>query len=92
MADYGCFPLWEPSSEEYNIDPNNLPISEELKSALMNWADKYDATLNQDYPPDSCFASKAEEEAFEEESEILFQQLQRELGEDFEILKYQNIM
>jgi hypothetical protein len=72
MADYGCFPLWEPSSEEYNVDPNGLPISEELKSALMSWADKYDVILNQEDPASSTFASNVEKKAFEKEGEMLY--------------------
>jgi hypothetical protein len=93
IAEYSCFPLWEifDDAAKENLDPRELPISEELKFALFDWADKFDSTLDQNYPPDSCFASKAEEEAFEEEGEMLFQQLQRELGEDFEVLKYQHV-
>lgn len=58
MADYGAWPLWDSEAPEYNIDPNTLPLSEETKRRLMAWADAYDATLNQDYPPSSAFRAR----------------------------------
>jgi hypothetical protein len=89
MADYDCFPLWEILDDGLeNIDPLDLPISEDLHDALQNWTDKYNATLKDDDPISSSFASNEEEEAFKEEGEELFQWLKKELGENFKILKY----
>lgn len=35
MADYDCFPLWKSSPGEVgNIDPEDLPISYDLKAYL----------------------------------------------------------
>ena len=80
MSDYHCFPLWEMQEGCYqNINPRDLPLSNELRSALHLWAASYDRTLNDDYPPDSGFASSQDEEAFEAEGLRLWQELQREL-------------
>jgi hypothetical protein len=45
-------------------DPAMLPISEDLALALAVWKERFDATLNQEYPPDSGFASPDVENAF----------------------------
>lgn len=64
-TDYHCWPLWGVSPNELgNINPNDLPISEELKNKLNEWADIYDSTLNQEYPPNSGFDSKEQEQLF----------------------------
>jgi len=39
MADYGCWPRWHDGGGEVgNIDPNTLPLSDGLVSALNSWA------------------------------------------------------
>jgi hypothetical protein len=39
MADYQCHPLWNMSPGEYgDINPDDLPISQELKDQLNAWA------------------------------------------------------
>ena len=86
MADYGAWPLWDSEAPEYNIDPNTLPISEDTKRRLLTWADVYDATLNQEYPPSSAFKSQEMERAFRREGSLLIQQLRSELGSDYEIV------
>src|SRR5689334_3984075 len=86
MADYGAWPLWDSEAPEYNIDPNTLPLSEETKRRLIAWADAYDATLNQEYPPDSAFPSEEAERAFRREGSLLMRQLQSELGPDYKIV------
>jgi hypothetical protein len=89
MTDYECFPLWEISDDvSENLDPCKLPISEELKCALQNWANQYDETLNHQDPLASCFASESAEKLFQEEGEKLFQWLEKELGSTFKILKH----
>ena len=85
MSDYHCFPLWAMPG---NIDPDDLPLSDELKSALHQWATSYDRTLNHDYPPDSGFADPKDEEAFEVEGVRLGQELQRELGGLYEVVYF----
>ena len=48
MADWGTWPLWEPGSAHYAVDPEKLPLSASLKASLKAWADAWDATLNQE--------------------------------------------
>ncbi len=89
MADYQCYPLWWVDPELVgNIDPAKLPLSQETLERLSNWASAYDATLNQDYPPDSGFASEEDAQAFEQEGINLWQQLQKELAPDYEVLYF----
>ena len=86
MPDYGCFPLWEASPEATgNINPDTLPLSASLRSALADWAEQYDATLNADDPLQSGFSSAAEEAAFEQTGQSLLAMLQNELGQEYEV-------
>ncbi|ENC6657469.1 hypothetical protein ACK325_07670 [Aeromonas hydrophila] len=86
MADYQCHPLWNMSPDEYgDIDPCELPISEELQQSLSKWAAMYDETLDSDYPPNSGFKSEALECEFKLEGERLAESLRNELGPDFTI-------
>lgn len=89
MADYQCYPLWWDEPELVgNIDPAKLPLSQETLDRLSNWTSAYDATLNQDYPPDSGFGSEEDAQAFEQEGISLWQQLQKELAPDYEVLYF----
>ena len=85
--DYQCFPLWEINDESISedIDPNGLPISQELKRDLYAWMDKYNSTLDWEYPPDSGFKSEQEEQQFKQDGKKLQQRLQQELGAEFQI-------
>jgi len=86
MADYGCFPLWDlsPETGPGNIDPAQLPISGELKEALMNWAETYDRTLNREEPLKSG-TSQAEQESFSAAAYSLASRLRNELGPDVKV-------
>lgn len=89
MADYGNTVLWGCDPEEIGpIDPDSLPLITEMKAELLAWANAYDKTLNQEYPPDSGFASPAEEEAFEVEGRRLWRALQDQLGSDYKVVYY----
>ena len=91
MTDYRCFPLWENTNDIFdNVNPDKLPISQELKQDLKNWAAKYDDTLNLDDPMNSGFKSEEEEKQFEQEGKNLQKRLQKELGEIFTIDLFQN--
>lgn len=83
--EFCCWPIWEIFSDTFseNIDPTTLPISKELQHRLLNWSDAYDATLDQNYPPDSGFKNQDEVEAFKVEGVYLESQLRTELGSDF---------
>jgi hypothetical protein len=81
MADYECFPLWEVLDDgTNNLNPDSLPLTDELKVALRNWAASYDRTLNRDYPPESGFATPEDEAAFEVEGRRLWKELQAQLA------------
>ena len=84
MADYDCYPLWGEDGE--NIDPSSLGLSETLTRDLNAWAKSYDATLNQDDPLKSGFASEDAERLFQEEGARLHLLLQRELGGEINVL------
>jgi len=88
MTDYQCFPLWEASPGVVgNINPQDLPISTSLREALLAWAAKYDATLNMADPLSSGFDSRQAASEFREEGDALAQRLQKELGENYTIVK-----
>jgi hypothetical protein len=89
MADYYSFPLWENSPGEVgNIDPQSLPLSEELKERLDNWSEKYDSILNNEDPTASGFATKENEFNFIREGSELANSLQMELGDSYQVTYY----
>lgn len=77
MADYECWPLWDERCD--NIDPANLPISEQLKADLTRWALRLDAGLNWDDPAATVWPDMFRT-AFDDEGDRLAQRLQAELG------------
>ena len=86
MVDYQSYPLWNTSGEGYgDVDPDSLPLSAELKQALLAWAEEYDDTLDMDDPPRSGFASPKALDAFLEQGAGLYRRLQDELGAGIEI-------
>jgi hypothetical protein len=87
MAEYGNTVLWGVDRVDTGaIDPERLPLTSDLKAALRAWANTFDKTLNPENPPDSGFASPAEEEAFEAEGQRLLRTLQEELGPDYKVI------
>ena len=87
MADYHCHPLWGMTTEDFgDLSPEELPISSELKLALRQWAERYDAILNVDDPSSSGFKCKEEEILFINDGEKLSRRLQSELGDGYEII------
>ena len=88
MPDYHCHPLWLLGADFDNLAPDKLPLSQATVASLNNWAEKYNATLNEDYPPDSGFASLEDEVIFELEGIILWLQLRQELPVDYEVVYY----
>jgi hypothetical protein len=91
MAEYGGTVLWGVEATDIGpINPDDLPLTRELKSALHAWSASYDRTLNQEYPPDSGFANSAEEEAFDAEGRRLWMELQAQLGPEYKVVFYSN--
>ena len=80
-ADFRCYPIWrEDDGLWLDIDPASLPISAELASEFDAWAAAYEATFNEEYPPDSAFSSASEEQDFLATGRRLTARLARELG------------
>ncbi len=88
MADYGCFPLWAIGDEPRNLNPSELPLSPALTQALLDWAAQYDQTLNWNDPIHSGFPDAHAEQLFMYQGKILFERLQHELGQQYELLAY----
>lgn len=81
MPDYFCFPLWEVSPNWGNINPDDLPLSNELKSDLLYWAKLYDETLDQDDPTSSGFENIQKKTEFKEKGIDLARRLRDEIGD-----------
>ncbi|WP_175488018.1 hypothetical protein [Sphingomonas sp. NFR04] len=80
MTDYDCAPLWWDDQERAgDIRPEDIGLSPQLVADLWSWAGIYDATLNRDDPRASGFASKADEQAFEEQGRLLSRAVASEL-------------
>ncbi len=90
MADYHCYPLWQ-MNEAGNLDPDQLPLSTILKKHLKNWTEWYDDTLVTDDPLSSGFKNLRDSVLFEEEGKFLWQQLQRELDEEYEVFYFSHL-
>lgn len=65
-AEYGGWPLWETEDSDIatNVDPYSLPIPRSLADDLAAWSETHEATLDQDYPPDSGFPTEEAAEAW----------------------------
>ena len=91
MADYRCFPLWDQSGDfPPNIDPHMLHLSLRTIEALLEWANRYDATLYPDDPAMSGFRTSSEAQEFENQGLQLWRTLQNELGTDYEVSYFSN--
>ncbi len=84
MPDYDCFPLWE-MDDIGEINPNELPLSQETINRLMKWKKIYDKLLNVKDPASSDFVNEDERIAFEKEGIYLWKQLQKELENQYKV-------
>lgn len=92
MADYQCHPLWDMTPGKYgDINPNDLPISEDLKSKLAKWAYLYDETMDMDDPIKSGFRSENEAAEFIRFGNEIAGELMSELGENFSVIVKINV-
>lgn len=93
MPEYGCSPLWlyEGYNAAKSIEIKEVNISEGLKSKIQNWADIYESTFNEDYPPDSMFSNSDDEKSFEVEGLEIWKQLQKEIGNEY-VIRYFSIL
>lgn len=84
MPDYQCFPLWDMTPGEYgDLDPKMLPITELLKSQIMDWARVCDGALDMEDSANSGFTTTGAKDAFELEGMRLADQRREELGPEF---------
>lgn len=85
MADYECWPLWEPGGDPYPLEASSLPLSPWLQESLRHWAEVYDATLDRQDPASSGFFTELERQKFIQDGLALRQRLQDELGDGFDV-------
>lgn len=83
VADYSCWPIWDEEGEMN--EPSDYPLSKKTIDGLNQWQAKIDATLDLVNGEQSGFKTKQEWDAFEQEGRQLAQQMQEELGEEYEI-------
>ena len=89
MADYFCFPLWHNSGVEFgDIDPEQLPLSPELKQSLLEWAAEFDAILCMDDPASSDFPSRRANIEFVAKGDVLLDRLKEELGPEYSVVYF----
>ena len=91
MPDYSCYPLWD-RDDGGDIEPWELPLSETTIERLLNWQKIYDGIIDWDDPASAGFASSQEEIAFEREGISLWKQLQKELGDEYEIVYFSQLL
>lgn len=69
------------------IEPETLPITDDLINRINEWSAIFDTTLNQDYPPESGFENYEAAEKFLQTGHEIADKLQSELGDKFLIVK-----
>lgn len=80
VNEYLAPPLFCPDpSEMGHVDIDDLPLSRDLKEELSLWDKEYQATFNNDYPPDSGFSSPEEEIRHKNAGMMIAKKIQKEL-------------
>ena len=77
---------------DYPVFPEQLPVSEQLKATLKDLIDKHDEALDWDYPPNALLWSEEEIKVFQTEAIAAYQQLCIELGEDYEVVLWPDLI
>lgn len=77
--EYHCSPVWDAESGD-NLRYEQLGLNASLIAELKAWAERFDATLNQEYPPESGFADENSFRTFVVEGERLRSVLQAAFG------------
>ena len=81
--DYGGFCPW---ANDGAIEPNALPISQELIDEINSLCDEFDTSLDWEYPPDPSPWTKEEWYDFFKRSKLIYEKLEKELGADYELI------
>jgi len=79
MADYGADPVWTPDGLR-NESLDDLPLADATKTAVRDWADRYDARIQVGF-----HIAEPERAAFEEDGRALWRRLTLELGSDWNV-------
>jgi hypothetical protein len=80
MPEYMAFPVWEDFDDgTADIDPAELPLSPGLKKDLMDWAEEYEATYDDDHPGNSGFGTPEDQMGFDRRGRELWQRLADQL-------------
>ncbi|MGR2741122.1 hypothetical protein ACUY1T_21980 [Billgrantia sp. Q4P2] len=89
VKEYMAGPIFCPDPERMgHVEVDELPISQALKAQILAWDSEYQATFNDDYPPDSGFGSPEAESMHIAEGSRLAKSLQQELGGDYMVEYY----
>jgi hypothetical protein len=81
MPEYRTNPIWEEHDDGVaDIQPSELPISEDLRTALVEWDAAYQDTYNADYPPDGGFSTAEHRVDFDRHGRELWRRLSDELN------------
>jgi flagellar capping protein FliD len=88
--EYECSPLWVSQDGTFyeNLEVNASPFDEALKKKISKWANFFQGTLNQNYPPDSGFKSEKEEREFEQIGVSIWQEITRYYSSSFDNLSF----
>ena len=69
IPDYSCTGLYVIQNHKFyeplDLDSDFLLLPDSLKHKIADWQNKFDKTLDQDRPQDSCFATIEDEDNFE---------------------------
>lgn len=85
QPEWGTDPIWitrgDGIAEPYDAEEITgvLDLSDELREAIAAWDDRFQATLNQGYPPDSAFPTPDDEAAWIADGKQLALRLRHEV-------------
>ena len=92
--EYQCSPLWVSSDGNFyeNLSIDTSPFNESLKNKISKWAMCFEKTLNQDYPPESGFASFGDEEEFERDGIEIWENITSHYLNEYIVIFYKSHM
>lgn len=76
--EWGCYPLWDDATGE-PLELGAIGLPPDLAARIDAWDGLFQAILDQNYPPDSKFASPEAEAAWVAEGKALAEELRRVL-------------